>query len=62
MRSLFASALLLPLSAHAHPGHVHTLLDIFTHALTEWDHLALGALALAAVFAVRRLKQRTARG
>jgi len=54
--------LTLPALAHAHPGHVHTLMDLFTHALTELDHLLLALLAAGGVaLVVRAVKNRLVR-
>jgi len=46
---LFALFVLIPASAHAHPGQHHgDLLDAIAHLLSEPDHIALALIAVVA--------------
>lgn len=46
LRTLLAIALVHPLAAHAHEGHVLDLLSAFMQPLAGWDHLLMALVFL----------------
>lgn len=61
-KTIFTLLIITPISALAHPGeHHHGLPATIIHLLTEPDHLAMAAIAIAiGVWGARRMSARKA--